>query len=70
MATRGKKHFTPVHAVEDAATGLYLNLDGECPRLAPFDEASHYASRVDVCTRIAALSAPLPPYEVVRVDQP
>lgn len=70
MGKQGKRLFTPVHAVEDAATGLYFNLDADQPRLAPFAEASHYATRLDVCTRLAALRAPLPPYDVVRVDRP
>jgi hypothetical protein len=65
-----QKVFKSVHAVEDAATGLYFNLEADQPRLAPFADASHYASRIDVCTRLAQISAPLPPYEVVRVDRP
>ena len=70
MAKGKSKPFKPVHAVEDAATGLYFNLDADQPRLAPFAEASHFASRLDVCTRLAALAAALPAYDVVRVDRP
>lgn len=66
---RKSKGSAPVHAVEDADTGLYLNLDdADHPRLAKFAEASHYATRLDACTRIAEVRAPLPVYEVVRVD--
>jgi hypothetical protein len=71
MRGKNQKPFQPVHAVEDAATGLYLNLDdADHPHLAPFAGASHYATRLDVCTRIAEVRAPLPAYEVVRIDRP
>jgi hypothetical protein len=70
MGKARKQPFKPVHAAQEAATGLYLNLDADEPRLAPFAEASHYATRLDACTRIAEIRAPLPIYEVVRVDRP
>lgn len=71
MRKGSPKLFKPVHALEAQDTGLYLNLeDAEHPRLAPFAEASHYATHLDVCSAIAAVRAPLPVYEVVRVDQP
>lgn len=68
--TKGtKKGFNPVYTAYDAATGLYLNLrDVEEPRLACFDLASHYSTHLDVCTALAEVRAPLPGYEVVRVD--
>jgi hypothetical protein len=67
---RGKKPFTPVHAAQEPESGLYLNLETDEPRLAPFADASHYATHLDACTRLAEIRAPLPVYEVVRVDRP
>jgi len=67
-----KPHFKgSVYAAEDAATGLYLNLDGSEPRLAPFTEATRFpgtaAGRLAACARLAAM-APASPYELVRRD--
>jgi hypothetical protein len=41
MATK-RKGADPVYAAEDAATGLYLNLDGERPQPVEFDEATTF----------------------------
>lgn len=68
---KGKQRFTRVHAVETAEPGLFLNLeDVDAPRVTRFADASHYSSRLDACTRLTEVRAPLPLYEVVRVDRP
>lgn len=60
-----RKGADPVYAVEDAATRLYLNLDGEKPEPVEFIEATTFpatsAGRVDALKRAGA-------GEVVRVD--
>lgn len=67
---RGKtnKPFKPVYALEDSATGLYLNLDGEAPRLTPFGEASQFPAthegRLSAYTAMHGAGA----YELVRRD--
>lgn len=71
MAPRkaSKKGFQPVHAVETAEPGFYLNLDDAAqPRITKLAEASTYSSRLDACTRLTEVRAPLPPYNVVRID--
>jgi len=69
MAKGTKKGFTPVHAAQEPHTELFLNVDDrDHPRLAKFADASHYSSHLDVCTALAEVRAPLPGYEVLRVD--
>ena len=58
---------TPVYAAEDAATGLYLNVEGTEARLAPLGEASRFADRRGATTRLAA-TVGAGTYEVVRVQ--
>lgn len=68
---RAKKGSDPVYALEDAATGLYLNIDGEAPRAVGIAEASRFPATTDglleLCTRIAAIRIAAP-YDLVRVD--
>jgi hypothetical protein len=51
--------------VEDAATGLYLKLDGEKPEAVEFNEATTFPGthdgRIDALKRAGT-------YEVVRID--
>jgi hypothetical protein len=68
---KGKKGADPVYAVEDAATGLYLNLDGDKPRAVRFSEATRYPGtiegRLELGTRLSATQIAAP-YDVVRID--
>jgi hypothetical protein len=60
-----RKGADPVYAVEDAATGLYLKLDGEKPEAVEFNEATTFPGthdgRIDALKRAGT-------YEVVRID--
>lgn len=65
------KVIEPVYALEDGATGLYLNVDAEEPRLVrKLEDATRYPAtpegRLDVCTRASTLTVRAP-YEIVRV---
>lgn len=64
-----RKGADPVYAAEDAATGLYLNLDGERPQPVEFDEATTFpgtpAGRISAVLRLTAVVAP---YDLVRID--
>jgi hypothetical protein len=76
MARGGKglkqrKGADPVYAVEDGATGLYLNLDGDKPQPVEFDEATTFPATLDgrsAAVRRLSLSAIAAPYDLVRID--
>lgn len=61
----------PVYAAEDAATGLYLNIDGDKPRAVRFSEATRYPGtiegRLELGARLSTMQIAAP-YDVVRVD--
>lgn len=63
---RTPKNTKPAYAAEDAATGLYLNLEGTEPRLTPLTEASRFPDRLSASARLAA-AVGAGGYEVVRV---
>jgi hypothetical protein len=68
---RHKKGIDPVYALEDAASGLYLNLDGDTPRAVRFNEATRFPGtlegRLEAGQRLSTLQIAAP-YELVRVD--
>jgi hypothetical protein len=66
-----RKGTDPVYAAEDAATGLYLNIDGDKPRAVRFNQATRYPGttegRLELGVRLSMLQVAAP-YDVVRVD--
>lgn len=66
-----RKGADPVYAVEDAASGIFLKLDGEKPMLVEFCEATTFpateAGRIAASIRLAGLQVGAA-YEVVRID--
>lgn len=62
---RKAKGADPVYVAEDAATGLYLNLDGEKPQAVALVEATTFPATPD--GRVAAMKR-AGTYEVVRID--
>ncbi len=71
MGKGGKKGTDPVYAVEDAASGLYLNLDGDKPRAVRFSEATRFPGtlegRLEAGARLSTMQIAAP-YDVVRID--
>jgi hypothetical protein len=63
----------PVYAVEDAATGYYLNIDGDKPRAVRFNQATRAPAtpegRLELGQKLS-LAQIAAPYDVVRVDRP
>jgi hypothetical protein len=61
----------PVYAVEDAATGQYLNIDGDKPRAVRFSEATRFPGtlegRLEAGIRLSTMQIAAP-YELVRID--
>jgi len=68
---RRKKGTDPVYAVEDAATGLYLNLDGAEPRAVRLADATRFPGttegRLAAIERLCAIERALVA-ELVRID--
>jgi hypothetical protein len=68
-----KRGRDPVYAVEDAATGLYLNIDGDKPRAVRFNQATRAPAtpegRLELGQKLS-LAQIAAPYDVVRVDRP
>jgi hypothetical protein len=68
---KGSRGTDPVYAVEDATSGMYLNIDGDKPRAVRFTEASRYPAttegRLELGERLSTMQIAAP-YDVVRVD--
>jgi hypothetical protein len=68
-----RKGRDPVYAVEDGATGYYLNIDGDKPRAVRFNQATRAPAtaegRLELGQKLS-LTQVAAPYEIVRVDRP